>query len=58
MWVDFIRHEGKKMNKGRSMTCFKETNDRNKWMIMFTIAKELTPPTFTCKKKKKKKIPS
>ena len=33
------------------MTCFKETNDRDIWMIMFTIAKKLTPPTFTCKKK-------
>ena len=37
------------------MTCFKETNDRNIWMIMFTIAKKLTPPTFTCKKKKPEK---
>ena len=36
------------------MSCFKKTNDGNKEMTIFTIAKQSTQLTLACKGKKKK----
>ena len=38
------------------MSCFEKTNDGNKAMIIYTIAKQFKQLTLACKIKKKKKF--
>ena len=54
----FLWNEKKTMIKNRTdnwQSCFKKTNEGNKSLIIFTIAKQLYQPTLATKSKKLKK---